>query len=114
MAALVQLWSVFCEYLVSNLGWVACVVAEFAVESSNCLIPSLNEQFHVRGLRVCCDGRLVDLNPLSASINEVANLWPDHLLDEVEQELSLGLLLLFLETQPGSSAGVVAAEGPVD
>src|SRR6267143_3876792 len=114
MAALVQLRSVLREYLVSNLGWIARVVAELAVEPSNCLIPALNKQLHVRRLRVCCDGRLIDLNPLSASINQVTNLWPDHLFDEVEQELSLGLLLLFLETQPGSSAGVVAAEGPVD
>ena len=43
LAALVKLRCILCEYLVSDLGWVACVVAELAVEPLNRLIPALDE-----------------------------------------------------------------------
>src|SRR5213592_4890221 len=62
LAALVKLRCILCEYLVSDLGWVACVVAELAVEPLNRLIPALNKQLHIRRLWMRSDGRLVNLD----------------------------------------------------
>src|SRR5438876_4516289 len=75
LAALVKLRRILCEYLVSDLGWVACVVAELAVEPLNRLIPALDKQLHIRRLWMCGDGRLVDLDPARACVDEVSDFW---------------------------------------
>src|SRR5207247_4634031 len=53
LAALVKLRCILCEYLVSDLGWVARVVAELTVEPPNRLVPDLHNQLTVRLLRMC-------------------------------------------------------------
>src|SRR6266581_7256522 len=83
VAAFVKLRRVLGEHFVSDLGWVACVVAELAVEPSNRLIPALDKQLHVRRLWMRGDGRFVDLDPARAGIDEVSDLWAYHLFNEV-------------------------------
>src|SRR5437773_2271158 len=84
LAALVKLRCILCEYLVSDLGWVACVVAELTVEPPNRLVPALNKQLHVRRLWMRGDGRLVNLDPARASIDQVSDLRPYYLFNEVQ------------------------------
>src|SRR5437867_13428495 len=84
LAALVKLRCILCEYLVSDLGWVACVVAELTVEPPNRLVPALNKHLHVRGFRMCGDARFVDLDPARACVDEVSDFWAYYLFNEVQ------------------------------